>query len=987
MFRRTARLGLVVAALGSGLWGVAKYFPDWLPWRSAPPAPAAAAPDLPLGMSAAERLARIDARLRLPPDRRAIASIGEIHRLLRGRADTEAQVRYDGGSWKVSFEGEQLGVLSPFPRFSALLALLDAYAANERGRAAALPLAQDPAIRPELLALLNRFDEEADFELLARVDAFWVERKANVGDLLGATEALAQLCLLLPRDFPAGDRLAARALASLALARQIAPDRTVRAEVLLSYALGYVEHAVALADRLPRGEPLASYVRREFGALERVAEWSKSGDVQFYYGARVTWARSDADWIGWYRMLPPEQALRTSIVRTALDESSVALADFVPELYATVLLARFGIVPPKSEPPQAALGHCDALAGKIAEGAHDMHGPFADAALYQESYRTACLSAVYRKLVFLADAKHDREAALALARSVSSSELRDWTELVAGADADRLAKAVAAPSGLGTEQRVVLARRALEALPADDPRRADVADALALVLDSRPADRAVAGDLAHEVYLDPDLEEHLYAATLDVDRRERPLLVARLAGFRGDWLALWSLAEQDGYRLEERMAALERLERQKPLEPQRVRRGYERLLAANPGCEPLRLQFASYLEQTLRDRKAAREVLLPILNAHETEDAASDSAAATIARLYLEENNPTAAWELLEPRLAGMRVSSEAARTLVALGDLARAEQVAREASTADPHAGEATAELAAVLWEAARNAEAARLIAASSLSASDTEWCYDFCRAFTRTFRAKPPDEIQAAFREMLSAGIGDRLLVDVITMFRETGDPETAPALALQLGELMQNARRDLTVSVESYETVKATRGPAEALRWLQPRIPRSQLAATAPVFYERGADELLWSLVDDPDQQGGSATWLLRAAAYAREEHPQYSHRQGLVVYFSAHRATADERLAAALIGLIEEPELLAGLRTEAELAKAAWALGARDESRRDYRGAMRMYQLARTSLQPTDARARALEAVTRIHGLERSLDALEAPASEVVAAVAP
>ena len=55
--------------------------------------------------------------------------------------------------------------------------------------------------------------------------------------------------------------------------------------------------------------------------------------------------------------------------------------------------------------------------------------------------------------------------------------------------------------------------------------------------------------------------------------------------------------------------------------------------------------------------------------------------------------------------------------------------------------------------------------------------------------------------------------------------------------------------------------------------------------------------------------------------------------------------------------------------------------------DQRGAMRMYQLARTSLQPTDARARALEAVTRIHGLERSLDALEAPASEVVAAVAP
>ncbi|HXZ84809.1 MAG TPA: hypothetical protein VEI82_04895, partial [Myxococcota bacterium] len=190
------------------------------------------------------------------------------------------------------------------------------------------------------------------------------------------------------------------------------------------------------------------------------------------------------------------------------------------------------------------------------------------------------------------------------------------------------------------------------------------------------------------------------------------------------------------------------------------------------------------------------------------------------------------------------------------------------------------------------------------------------------------------------------------------------------------------------ESYETVKATRRPAEALQWLQPKIPRSQLAATAPVFYERGADELLWTLVDDPDRQGGAATWFLRAAAYAREEHPLFSHRQALVAYFSAHRETADQRLGAALIGLIDEPALLASARTEAELAKAAWALGARDESRRDYRGAMRMYQLARTSLQATDARTRALEAATRIHGLETSLDALEAePASGAVVAAVP
>jgi len=109
--------------------------------------------------------------------------------------------------------------------------------------------------------------------------------------------------------------------------------------------------------------------------------------------------------------------------------------------------------------------------------------------------------------------------------------------------------------------------------------------------------------------------------------------------------------------------------------------------------------------------------------------------------------------------------------------------------------------------------------------------------------------------------------------------------------------------------------------------------------------------------------------------------------LAAYFGAHRETAEERLGAALVGLIDETALLASVRTEAELGKAAWALGARDESLRDYRGAMRMYQLARTSLQATDARARAVAAATRIHGLGTSLDALEAEPSlaAVVAAV--
>jgi hypothetical protein len=371
MSGRAVLLAFVAVALAAALvW--TRYFQP----TAGPQQPTATATaQRPLEPPLAERLARLDARLRLPPDRRAIAAIAEVRRLVHGGTAAEADVAWASGSWKVRYGGEPLALLSPFPRFDALLGLLDEQAAKERGRPGAVSLDPDLKLRPELHTLLNRFDDAGAFDVLAAIDTGWRGGKASVGDLLAATDALAQLCLILPRGSQAADRLAAHALASLALARQYAPDRTLRAEVSIAYAMGYVEHANALAARLPRDEPLAAYVRRDFGTLVRVAEWSKSGDVHFYYAARLVQARSDEEWIAWYHTLTPDDAARTAIVGTALEERSPALGRFVPELYASALLNRFGVATPANARPDWALAQCDALRGRLAESAQALHGP------------------------------------------------------------------------------------------------------------------------------------------------------------------------------------------------------------------------------------------------------------------------------------------------------------------------------------------------------------------------------------------------------------------------------------------------------------------------------------------------------------------------------------------------------------------------------------------------------------------------------------
>lgn len=978
MSRRPVVLALVALALGATLLA-SKY----LRWETEARRPAAPAARLrPLEPSVAERLARIDGRLRLPPDRRAMAAVGEIRRLVLGGPSPEAEASYASGSWKIAHEGEPIGVLSGFPRFSALLSLLDEWAARERAKPGAVQLVRDPEIRPELQGRLNRFDDAAAFEVLSEVDAIWREGRASVGDLLAATEALAQLCAILPRDLPAADRLAARAFASLALARQHAAERTLRAEITLAFATGYVTHARAIAERLPGEEALTAFIRADLAALERASRSSRSGHVDFLYGARLASARPIEEWIAWHEQLPRKRALQTAVVRTALEEPAVPAGQFVPELYATVLLTRFGVPLDKGRRTESVLTRCDVLSTRLEKAAQGQKGPFADSALYADSYREACVFALYRKLAFFLDGLKHPDAALELARSLPQGAgpdletLRDWTELVAGdgasnRDAARLSKALANPL-LGAAPHRALARRGVAALTAADPRRFDVADAAAARLDSRASGRLFAGELARDVYRDPALEERLYAATVDLDGVERATLVSEVASLRRDWEALWSMAESPAYRLDERMAALGALEQQKPIEAARVRRGYEDLLQGNPDSAPLRRQFARYLDEQLGNHRAARNVLLPILTALEADDPAADALAATIARLHLEDGDARSAWELLEPRLAGAAARSAATRAQIALGNLDRAEEIVRATVARDPYSLSAAADLSAVLWGAKRFAEAAQVIAKFPSGASDSDRCWSFCRAFVRTFTGKPSGEAEAAFRELVAARPGDPLLLGTVVTFREAAEAETAFAL----GHLIRSPGRILEIHTESYKSLKELRGQAEAVRWLATKIPGEKLAAAAKVYYSREADELLWRLVGDPDVQGGSTTWLLRAAAFVRERKPDPAHRAALAAYFGAHQKTADEQLGAALIGLIDEDALLAGARSEADLSKAAYFLGARAEGARDFHRAMRLYQLALASHHRTPGRGLAHQAVARIQGLHASLDVLAA-----------
>jgi hypothetical protein len=940
----------------------------------------------------AERWAHLDARLRLPPDARFLAAFGWLHALLGAADSSPAEPTWASGSWRISSAGRAVGLVSSYPSFQSLLSLLEAAASAERAQAG-WSLGSATALRPELAERLARCEDAAAFDVLARVDAHWRDHSATVGDLLAASQALAQLVLFLPDDFRFRDELAARALAALALAKSYAPERTLRSETYLAQQLGYWAHARATAERLPANDPLRAYVQKDGAALQRAQSHKPSVESRLLFGLRLASDRDADEWIGWYRKLPREVAWRPATLRTGLEQNSVTLGRIVPNLYAAVLMTHFGIPVTKTENPDRVLSSCPALATAVEARAQQLKltGPFADAGLFAAYHADACHVAVYHKSRFYTHAFGDPRSARELSESlgdVSDPELaalRDALRLVLGTDTSqatqrKLADALAPGSPLGRDLRKRLKNHLFRQLQFDNYLRIDAAEAYAAGLDTRPADLQEAADVAQDVYQDPDLTERLYTGAYEEDGAARRWLSGYLASYRDDEPTLWKLAESHGETLEDRLYALDELGRLKSADAARLRRGYESLIAASPDSEKARGHLARHLEEG-GDLSGARAAYQSLYEQHPKDDIASDDYAARIAFTLRRDGKLSEAWQWVEPRLQGMvgNVLSEGFEVSLAQGELERAEKIARAELARYPDSLDAAADLALVLWKTRRPRDAAAAVATQPESAGIVTRCQSFCGAFTRAFKDRPAAEAQEAFKALVDAKLDFGLLLWTTITFRRDADAETAFAL----GKMIPYPNYEFQTKTENYLSLKQARGAEEARHWIAEAIQPSQLDSAAKLFYQCGADELLWDLIA-PEPQGGLQTWMLRTAAFLRETPQSDAHRAALVAYFSAHQTSFDERLGAALVGLVDAEALLERASSESDLVRAAYLLGLRAQKDGDLHGAMRLYQLAILARTATPARFDALSAVHQLSSRGMTLDAIAAhPEADPVA----
>lgn len=908
-----------------------------------PPAPAAqpgvkvdAAPSSLLPSSTKDLRERLDARLRLGPDRRLLRALSDVDAIATDGPWKETTARWVGDRFLLERDGQELGRLSEFADFSESYALLTRAAQQHLGRGT-LELEDDvdetSPTRP--LALEDRpFLLQGEAEAtLERVERRWAEGLRSRADLQAAALAMASLSFQALDTMELADRLAARALAVVALARAAGGSRPMRAEPLIAWALGYEVAAERLAEALPDGDPLRAFLEQDPQTLWRATRARAASPA-----ARSLWARQRAEagdaptrrWLEDESFEVPELANRLRAgdpganVEVAIAVAVLAQAQLTAE-EPSVQAARRRVLEARGGRARwleyrrlgstlaGDPGHFPRLEKALAELPN---GPLFDRGARQDyalAFLYSALDTLGRKLLD-ARALPELGAGLATELGVGSTpraaELKHWLETLAQARAGRdasteLVEHLEAMTTLGQGARARIFDELVLAADWRDPESLALAQRLAAGLDARPKNRLRIGDLAVDGLRDLRVGERLYRAGLDSARS--PTREVWMAGFTGDWGKLHRVTQGRLLSPSLRATAVLTLLRHRQLSREDAGQRLRGLLRARGNDWAQRQELVSLLEADARYAEA-RGLLGEWLERKLPEAGHERVLAQTaLARQYWLEGDFPEAWVTVAPAVDSAQFDAVRLAALIraAEGKPAEAEALARGLTKRLPGPRSDTV-LAEVLWRVGGHVDAASVLSRPARAIGLVDW-QGIGDAFSDAFGGRPDAEALLAVDALLGTSIDPFSLSQLAHAVASHGRPQLAFEI---LSRLRYPGPAQLELSVAAYQQRRKASDEATARAWLEHAVTPELREALAKTALRTKAYELAWTLVPSPTGHSLDAdlVWLSRAVATLASDALPAASQTALKQRLQNTEGTHYHRLARYLLGLEDESAVL-------------------------------------------------------------------------------
>lgn len=951
----------------------------------------------------------LEARYRLGPDRRLLLALADLD-TLTGAGPTKAPTaRWVEDHFVLEREGTEFARLSEFADFPECYALLTSAAARQVGRLAVstaptvppasppLPAPARPEPRParrgarQVLAKAARAAKDAQpppgpqplllqeeaFAVLARIEEAWTAGHHTRGGLDTAALALASLAFQSLDTAELGERLAARALAVVALARASSGPRAspevTRAEALIAHALGYDVTAARLASALPAGDALRSYLRADEDPMAALQTGAALGDSP---AATYLWARRRAEagaaaprsWLldeaielpaVANRLRPSERSATTA--DDALTVARLAIARLAADAGRGALATRFrSLVRARGAGPRALeyrrlvatveatpgyFGHLEASLGALPDG------PLLDRAsreAYHLAFFTSALEVLGRSGLERGESSPTRRlvAELDAAATPRAAELGRLLAALAEARSGRpvsetLAEELDGLATLGAPAKARVVEELRKVTNGGDPYLASVVQRLVRHLDARPKDRLRLGDLARGGLQNLRLAERTVRAGLT--ERTSPAHAVWLAGLTGDWGRLERLARAPHLPPALRARAVESLVEQRQLSPEAGVERLRALLAPTGNDWPLRQRLVERLEAAARHTEAravisewlGRRLLAPELD--------RVTARMALSRQFLLEGDAERAWSAIAPAVESWQFAPVrlAASILAARKKAGAAEEMARKLAKRYP-GPRSDAVLAEVYWALGRDADAATVLA----SGHGTRY-FDWPavgEGFAAAVASRSDGDALHALEALSATGVDALSLSSLARAVATRGRPRLAFDI---LSRLRQPGLGELDLSVEAYCQLKAASDEKTARAWLETAVPSERRASLASVAMGARAYELLFTLVPAPAGKApeDDAVWLTRAAAALELKALPEEHRGALAKRFERVQGSSLHVLGRHLLGLADEGTVLRQVGQDPKRAcEVAFYLGKKAEAERRLEDASSWYRAA-------------------------------------------
>lgn len=799
-------------------------------------------------------------------------------------------------------------------------------------------------------------------------------------------KALVNICFQSTDLLGTADEVCARALALLVVAEKVSPVSMTEPAALLAYTLGYETEAAKLAEALGPDHPLRAFVTRNEATLRRLSAsreptfaerllWlirlNESGNVAEETGYRARYFRSAQLSLSVLcaRMRAPAAALQRELVEalpslilleaTALTREPAALrfrsgirgSSARPEEFVETQLAIERLLVQGRGVYVRYTNVMERLSARA--GAADALSPAAT-----RSWLSTLMYTALRARASLA--LTDEGQAELVASRLRAQKLGDfadfsrWLDLVLGPKL--LSKA---PEQIGRAQKLrefggVAWQSLYETFGGGARYGASAEFALARAffahLDSRPAHRWLAANVASASLADLVLRERLLGAAVTAAPNAEPELSLTYARFVQDSNQLLAFSKESSWGLAFRARAIAEWGHTGSPSSEAIDQHFSSLLSATEDDWAGRAVYVSFLKRQ-RALDSALSVTRAWLYPNPRSSAAHLISARTeAASILMEQGKAAEGWKLVDPMIDtlqsdALRVGSQ---ILVRLKDVDRAVALAGVDLKREPRAPAARANYVELLWRAGRYEAAAKMLTESAREFGEVGFGREMSERFAHTFRGEP-EAARLAFDALRAAkpsstelgrlggalqGSNPGLAFDLLKSIKASG-PE-------QFGNLLS-----------AYAAKKQAQGESSALAWISEHVTKKSREDLVELAYTRHIDELLWDFADPTDkpQAERDLVWLFRAAALLRERKNSDPNFAKVKRYFQESETAASPRslslslaLGRYLVGTVPLETLLPFAHTPHNACRVAYYLGVKAQASDQLEAAHTWYRMA-------------------------------------------